>query len=113
MAAAYFNHLSGGKGRAISAGTQPSQMVNLLVIQVMGEEEIDISQNKPALLTGEMMQESERVISMGCIDEAACPVRLVPMTDWRLPDPEGKSLEAVRQIRDRIKKLVNQLIEEL
>ncbi len=113
MAAAFFNQLAGNKARAISAGTQPSSTVNPIVIQAMSEEGIDISQNRPALLNLEMMQESDRVISMGCIDQTACPVRLVSMEDWGLPDPEGKSLEEVRQIRDKIKTLVNQLIEEL
>lgn len=105
--------MAGDKARGISAGTQPSSTVNPVVIQAMSEEGIDISRNKPALLTIEMMQESDRVISMGCIDAAACPVRLVAMEDWALPDPEGKSMDDVREIRDTIKKRIIKLAESL
>ncbi len=113
MAAAYFNHLSGGQNRAISAGTQPSKNVNPTVVQAMLEEGIDISHNQPILLTPDMLQSADKVISMGCIDADACPVRLVPMEDWALPDPKGKTLVEVKMIRDRIKQSVVELLESL
>jgi protein-tyrosine-phosphatase len=113
LTAAYLNRLAGNKARAISAGTRPSKRVNPTVIEAMLEEGIDISKNKPTLLTQEMIQESSRVISMGCIDADSCPVRLVQMEDWRLPDPEGKNMEEVKQIRDEIKQRVIKLIDSL
>jgi arsenate reductase len=112
-AAAYLNRLAGDKARAISAGTEPSESVNLTVAKAMAEEGIDISKNKPTLLTREMMQKADRVITMGCTDAGSCPVHLVPMDDWGLPDPKGKSLETVRRIRDNIKQRVIGLIDSL
>ena len=113
MAAAYLNLLAGNKARGISAGTEPSEQVGPTVIKAMLEEGVDISQNKPTLLTPEMMQEADRTINMGCIDAGSCPVHLVPMEDWGMPDPKGKGLERVRQIRDDIKQLVIKLIDSL
>ena len=113
MAAAYFNYFAGSLVNAISAGTQPSKSVNPTVAEAMLEEGIDISKNKPILLTTDMLQSADRVISMGCIDADACPVRLVPMEDWALPDPEGKTLTEVRIIRDNIKMLVLELLGSL
>jgi arsenate reductase (thioredoxin) len=111
MAEAFFNRMADGRASAISAGSQPASEVNSLVIAAMREAGIDISRNIPRLLTGEMLENVNLVISMGC--EAACPVTEVPSKDWSLEDPEGKSLEEVRAIRDAVKAKVAVLVKDL
>ena len=111
MAEAFLNHLAKGKARAISAGSEPADRVNPLVVEAMREIGIDISQNKPKLLTDEMMQNIDRAITMGC--EVSCPYTAVETEDWALEDPEGKTPEEVRKIRDEIKTRVVSLLVQL
>jgi arsenate reductase len=113
MAEAFFNHLIQGKAIATSAGTEPARQVNSTVVQAMLEVGIDIRNQKPKLLTLEMLENADRVITMGCSVEQACPASFVPTEDWELDDPEGKPIERVRQIRDEVKAKVEGLIKEL
>ena len=113
MAEAFFNHLAGNKASGFSAGTKPALKINPTVAQVMRETGIDISRQKPKLLTLEMMESADRVITMGCGVEEACPASFVPMEDWEIEDPEGKPIEKIREIRDNIKNKVATLIKEL
>lgn len=114
MAEAFFNQMAKGKAVAISAGTEPGSAVNPVVAQAMREVGIDISDRKPKLLTLDMVESSDLAITMGCMDEAkACPAAFVPSEDWGLPDPHGKGIEEVRQIRDEVKRRVELLIERL
>ena len=115
MAAAYVNHLAGGKARGISAGTQPGDVVNPVVVEAMKEEGIDISGNKPQALTMELIDQADRMITMGCGADAegVCPASYIEMEDWQLDDPHGKPIEGVRKIRDEVKKRVMNLLESL
>ncbi len=113
MAEAFFNQMAKRKAKGISAGTQPADRVNPVVVEAMREVGIDISKRKPKMLTLEMMENAERVITMGCGVEAVCPASFVPTEDWQLEDPEGKPIEQVRMIRDGIKVRVERSIEEL
>lgn len=113
MAEAFFNHLAGNKASASSAGTQPVYEINPTVAQVMRETGLDISSQKPKMLTLEMMENANRVITMGCGTEGVCPASIVPMEDWGIEDPEGKPIKEVREIRDIIKIKVITLIKEL
>jgi arsenate reductase (thioredoxin) len=83
------------------------------VMEAMKERGIDISQRRPKLLTTEMVQNADRVITMGCGVEEACPVVFVPVEDWQLEDPEGKPIQKVREIRDEIEAKVKKLVEEI
>jgi protein-tyrosine-phosphatase len=65
------------------------------------------------MLTFEMLEDADRVITMGCSVEKACPASSVPTEDWQLDDPEGKPIEQVRQIRDEVKAQVERLAKEL
>jgi protein-tyrosine-phosphatase len=112
MAEAFLNRLAKGKAQALSAGTQPATAVNPLVIEVIREVGIDISRNRPKALTFEMVEQTDRVITMGCGVESVCPAGFVETEDWNLEDPADKTLEQVRQIRDEIKKRVMKLLEE-
>ena len=113
MAEAFFNNYVKGKAIAFSAGTQPADKVNPVVVEAMKEAGIDISRNKPKALTMEILEQSDRVITMGCGAEAACPASFVETEDWALEDPEGQTLEQVRKIRDDIKDRVLRLSDKL
>jgi len=114
MAEAFANHYGKGKLAATSAGVMPPERVNPVVVEAMKERGIDISMNKPKLLTLKMAEEADRVITMGCSVEKVCPAPLLKnVIDWALEDPKGKPIEAVRRIRDEIEARVLKLIEEL
>ena len=112
MAEAFFNHLAKGRAIASSAGTRPAAHTDSNVVKAMRETGIDIRRQRPKELTLEMLEEADRVITMGCGAEEVCPASFVPTEDWSLEDPEGKSIEEVRDIRDEIKARVERLIME-
>ena len=112
MAAAYTHHLSGGAIEVRSAGSAPAETINPAVREAMLEEGIDISAEKPKILTNDAVQASDVVITMGCGD--TCPIYPGKRyEDWALEDPAGQGVDAVRPIRDDIKKRVLALIDEL
>lgn len=115
MAEAFFTKLSGGKAQALSAGTQPTNEINPVVIEAMKEIGIDISEDKPKALTMDMVEKADRMITMGCgaQAESVCPASFIETEDWALEDPKGKSLEQVRKIRDEIKERVVSLLNGL
>lgn len=113
MAEAFFNWIAKGKAEATSAGTRPSGKVNPTVVEAMREVGIDIGLHRPKMLTLEMLDDADRVVTMGCSVEKSCPASFVPTEDWELEDPEGKSMEQVRRIRDEIKARVERLAGEL
>ncbi|MET7286835.1 arsenate reductase ArsC [Streptomyces sp. NPDC005573] len=110
MAAAFLTHLAGDRVQVRSAGSAPAGAVNPAVVEAMAEAGIDISAEVPKVLTVEAVQASDVVITMGCGD--TCPV--FPgkrYLDWRLPDPAGQGVDAVRPIRDEIEKRVRGLLD--
>jgi arsenate reductase len=112
MAAGYLNHLSGGAIEVRSAGSEPADKINPVAVQAMAEEGIDITAEKPKILTNEAVTASDVVITMGCGD--ACP--FYPgkrYEDWTLDDPAGQGIDVVRPIRNQIRARVEQLIHEL
>ena len=113
MAEALFNYLVQSKARAISAGTRPAAHTDRNVTAAMKEIGIDISYQRPKALTLEMMEMADRVITMGCGVAETCPASFVPTEDWQLDDPEGRSLEEVRVIRDTIRAHVEKLVGEV
>jgi arsenate reductase (thioredoxin) len=113
MAEAFFNKLAGSKAIALSAGTEPSDQINPVVVQVMKEIGIDLSSSKPKQLTPDLLRSVDKAISMGCGVEQSCPASIGPMEDWNLENPEGKTIEEVRDIRDRIYNNVINLISRI
>ena len=113
MAEAFFNQLAGGKAKALSAGTNPGSAINPKVVEAMREIGIDISGNRPKALTLEMVEQADKVVTMGCGVEGICPATFVATEDWELADPKGKTLEEVRQIRDEIRAKVVGLLKEM
>jgi arsenate reductase len=115
MAEAFFNHMAKGKAQAYSAGTQPADKVNPVVVEAMKEVGIDISGRKPKALTMDMIKKADRMITMGCGEEAeaVCPARYIETEDWAIEDPEDQPVEKLREIRDEIKSRVTRLVDEL
>ncbi|MGK5732243.1 arsenate reductase ArsC [Streptomyces sp. URMC 124] len=112
MAAAFLAHLGGDRVEVRSAGSAPAETVNPAVVAAMRETGIDLSAQTPKLLTTEAVQASDVVITMGCGD--ACPV--FPgkrYLDWKLEDPAGQGVDAVRPIRNEIEQRVRTLLTEL
>jgi arsenate reductase len=112
MAAAFLNALADPrKARALSAGTKPSERVHPEVQAAMAEIGIDLSGARPHLLTDEMAEGAQWLVTMGCGD--ACPyVPGLERDDWPLEDPKGKPMERVRQIRDEIRTRVERLVAQ-
>ncbi|MFI9026805.1 arsenate reductase ArsC [Streptomyces sp. NPDC053560] len=112
MGAAFLTHLAGDRIEVRSAGSAPADRVNPAVVEAMAEVGIDITAETPKALTTGSVQASDVVITMGCGD--ACPV--FPgktYLDWRLEDPAGQGLAAIRLIRDEIRARVEGLVAEL
>jgi arsenate reductase len=113
MAEAFAKIYGKGKVEAKSAGTMPANEVNPRVVQVMREKGIDLSANRPKLVTGQMVREANKIIVMGCSAEGFCPAPLLhKVIDWRIEDPKGKPIEKIREIRDEIENRVRMLLNE-
>ncbi|CAL8974788.1 Glutaredoxin arsenate reductase [Cellulomonas sp. T2.31MG-18] len=112
MAAGFMTALSGGRVEVRSAGSVPADQVNPVAVEAMAEVGIDIAAERPKILTGDAVQASDVVITMGCGD--TCPFFPgVRYEDWELEDPAGKDLETVRRVRDEIRGRVETLLGEL
>ncbi|MQB00870.1 MAG: hypothetical protein GEU78_11370 [Actinobacteria bacterium] len=112
MAAALLDRAARGEIDVLSAGSAPGDSIHENVAAAMQEVGIDLSGERPKLLTEAAVKQADVVITMGCGD--ACPI--FPgkrYLDWDLPDPSGKPLEEVRSIRDEIEARVKGLVEEL
>ena len=114
MAEAIFNNLAQGSAKALSAGTMPSARgLNPRAVAVMQEMGIDMSNQRPKLMTEELIKQSDKIVTMGCGVEDACPAGVVIAEDWGLDDPTGQPIEVVRRIRDEIREKVQTLLKEL
>jgi arsenate reductase (thioredoxin) len=112
IAASLLNHYGAGAVQAYSAGTEPALQVADTAVRAMRELGIDLSTTRPKPLCDELVQAADVVVSMGCGE--ACP--LLPgkrYLDWEVQDPEGKTLQEVRVIRDEIDGRVRGLLDQL
>ena len=111
MAAAFFNAIADPRrATAVSAGTAPTSRVHPEVLSAMSEVGIDLSGAKPQLLTTELAAGAHFLVTMGCGSQ--CPVLPGTKTlDWALEDPHGKAFERVREIRDEIRRRVQEFVE--
>ena len=112
MAAGYLRHLAGDRIEVRSAGSMPADQINPIAVEAMREVGIDITAEQPKVLTPEAVQASDVVITMGCGD--ACPYYPGKRyEDWKLDDPAGQGIDAVRPIRDDIRARIEGLIASL
>jgi protein-tyrosine-phosphatase len=113
MAEAFANKYGKEKLTVSSAGNKPADKVNPVVVEAMKEKGIDISMSKPNLLTYQMTQDADLIVTMGCNDQGICPGPFFkPTVDWKIEDPKGKTIEKVKEIRDDIERRVQKLITE-
>lgn len=115
MAQAFFNALAPAEMNAISTGTEPTERVNPVAMAAMEEIGISMVGHAPKLATPELVEASDRIITMGCGVQESCPLYLGMQIDedWGLDDPAGQPLETVRRIRDEIREKVKALIVRL
>lgn len=114
MAEGFFNKSAPEGYRALSAGTKPISQINPVVIDVMKEIDIDISNQKSKEITEDMMRNSFKTVNMGCMDKESCPTLFLPnVLDWNLEDPKDKPIDMVREIRDEVKLRVKELVAGL
>jgi len=112
MAAALLEHRAGGRVRVRSAGSDPADSLNPNVVTAMAELGIDISTERPKLLSLDGVRTADAVVTMGCGD--ACPIYPGKRyQDWELDDPADRDLATVRRIRDQIDARVKLLVDEL
>ena len=102
---------------ASSAGTIPAEAVNPTVVQVMKERGFNLASNKPKMLTTQMIEDADYVVTMGCKVEDVCPKPLIvkmekKLVDWHIDDPKGKPIEEVRKIRSTIENKVIELLSK-
>ncbi|TDD01748.1 arsenate reductase ArsC [Nonomuraea deserti] len=112
MAAGWLAHLAAGRIEIRSAGSQPADQVNPVAVQAMAEVGVDIAAARPKVLSVDAVEASDVVVTMGCGD--ACPI--FPgkrYEDWKLDDPAGQGIDAVRVIRDAIRSRVEKLLNEV
>jgi arsenate reductase len=97
---------------AYSAGSKPSGKINPVAIRVMREAGRDISRQKSKGFDGLSFKEFDYVVTLGCQD--TCP--FVPAgehIEWHIEDPKGKSTDYFREVRNKIRHKVINLIKRL
>ncbi|ORI25612.1 arsenate reductase ArsC [Rhodococcus sp. 1168] len=112
MAAALLTHRGAGRVHVRSAGSAPTHEINPVVVDAMAELGLDLGDAYPKPLTDDVVAAADVVVSMGCGDACA----IYPgkrYLDWELDDPDGKSTEEVRRIRDDLDARVGTLLTEL
>ena len=112
MAAGFLRDIAGDRVEVRSAGSMPADQINPTAVEAMKEVNVDITAEQPKPLTTEAVQASDVVITMGCGD--ACPI--FPgkrYEDWKLDDPAGQGIDAIRPIRDEIRARIEKLVDEL
>jgi protein-tyrosine-phosphatase len=112
MSHALFERAANGRHHALSAGTAPGDHVHPAVVEVMRELGIDLAERTPRLLTRELAQQADIVVTMGCGDQSP----YIPgkrYLDWELADPKGRPIEEVRATREEIAHRVERLVRDL
>jgi len=117
MAEGFARKLLPAGTKIVSAGTKPAASIDPNALAVMKEVGIDISRQKPKMLTTKMVSDATHFVSMGCGVLDSCPVPIVKgkieIEDWELDDPKGKDIAFVRGIRDRIEQHMKNLAKKL
>ena len=114
MAEGFFRKYAPREYVPLSAGTTPTEKINPLAIQAMKEIGIDIADQKPKVLTDEMIRKSSKIVNMGCMDRQSCPTLFVNnMIEWSIPDPKNKPIDEVRKIRDEIETRIMEFVATL
>lgn len=113
MAAGFAQYLGGDKIESLSGGSRPEEKINPVMVEVMKEKGIDMAFRRPKSIASAIEKtKPEMIITMGCSEE--CPVvQGAAREDWQLPDPAGRDIEFMRQVRDDIEQRVISLIKSI
>jgi len=112
IAAGFVDKLAGDRVSVRTAGSEPADQINPVVVEAMEEVGVDLSREFPKPLTDDALRAADVVITMGCGD--ACPIYPGKRyEDWDVDDPAGADLETVRRIRDEIEVRVRALLSAL
>jgi protein-tyrosine-phosphatase len=112
MSRALFERAAEGRHGADAAGTEPAERLHPVVVEAMAEISIDLTGRRPQLLTQEMAERADVVVTRGCGDE--CPY--IPgkrYVDWELEDPKDMPIDGVRELREEIARRTRALVVEL
>ena len=110
MAQGFAEILGQGKLEVYSAGSRPASQIDPLVIEVMKEKGVDLSARRPKGLNDLPPIEMDYLVTVGC--EETCPaIPVKKVIDWDIPDPKGKPVEVIREVRDLIEAKVKLLFE--
>jgi protein-tyrosine-phosphatase len=97
-----------------TGGTHPAEHVHEAVVEVMGEEGLDLSDRTPRKISTDELESCDYVATMGCSTlELDADGSDVDIRDWALDDPDGEDLDRVREIRDEIRDRVRSLFDEI
>ena len=111
IAGAFAQHLAGDKFEVISGGSSPAGKINPLMVEAMSEKGLDMAFRKPKSIEKAVAEvKPDIIITMGCGEECAF-MPGVKIEDWNLPDPAGKPIDFMRNIRDEIENRVVGLIK--
>ncbi|MDC8453515.1 MAG: arsenate reductase ArsC [Candidatus Nitrosotalea sp.] len=114
MAEGFFKKYTPKGWSAMSGGTSPKSYINPIVIQVMQEVGIDISNHESKMISEDQIRTAELKVNMGCMDTTKCPSLILGnYVDWGIEDPKDKPIEKVREIRDQIETKVKELVKGL
>ncbi|HXX05567.1 MAG TPA: arsenate reductase ArsC [Candidatus Bathyarchaeia archaeon] len=114
MAEGFFRKYAPAGYEPISAGTKPTLEINPIAVEAMREIGIDLTKQKPKILTNDLINGSVLSVNMGCMDKAECPALFMKgAVDWGIEDPKGKPLDQVRKIRDSIEQKVIEICKTL
>jgi protein-tyrosine-phosphatase len=97
----------------VTGGTHPADEVHGVVVDVMAEEGIDLSNRTPRAVSTDELEACAVVATMGCSTLSLDTSSGVDVRDWALDDPHGEDLDRVREIRDDVEARVVALFDDL
>lgn len=110
MAAAFFNTFAHrSRAHAIATCTRATRAACPTIAEVMREAGVDLQRSEPMLLTPELARAGTLLVTMGCGDGLPDVTHRL-REEWCLPDPDGKDVAAVRDIRDDVRRRVRMLV---
>lgn len=109
---AIFNTHAPDGWHAESAGVQPTDAINPVTVDLLGEIGIRVDPKKPRLVSPELVARAWRIITFGCLDR--CPLGAKDKSeDWPIPGATGKNPQELRAIRDELQERIIKLIKTI
>lgn len=110
IASAFTQLFAGDKIEVVSGGSSPASQINPIMLEAMKEKGIDMAFRRPQSIDAAVSAgKPDMIITMDCGEECAF-ISGVIRQEWNVPDPSGKPIEFMRNVRDIIEKKVIQMI---